>query len=66
MRLKDFESILPPSQRWENLTLANDFLFSRIMRDEGLCTEMIRRILPHINIGHIELINDFRDLFSKT
>ena len=36
------------------------------MRDEGLCTEMIRRILPHINIGHIELINDFRDLFSKT
>lgn len=46
--------MLPPSQRWENLTLANDFLFGRIMRDEGLCTEMIRRILPHIDIGHIE------------
>lgn len=54
MRLKDFESMLPPSQRWENLTLANDFLFGRIMRDEGLCTEMIRRILPHIDIGRIE------------
>ena len=54
MRYKDFESMLPPEQRWENLTLANDFLFGRIMRDPELCTEMIRRILPHIDIGHIE------------
>ena len=54
MRYEDFESTLPPSQRWENLTLANDFLFGRIMRDPKLCTEMIRRILPHMDIGHIE------------
>ncbi|MBQ3398995.1 MAG: Rpn family recombination-promoting nuclease/putative transposase [Synergistaceae bacterium] len=53
MKYKDFESILPPSQRWENLTLANDFLFGKVMRDHELCTEMIRRILPHIDIGHI-------------
>ena len=54
VRYKDFEAMLPPSQRWENLTLANDFLFGKIMRDPELCTEMIRRILPHIDIGHIE------------
>lgn len=54
MRLEEFEQTLPPSMRWENLTLANDFLFGRIMRDPELCTEMIRRILPHMDIGHIE------------
>lgn len=54
MRLRDFEKILPESQRWENLTLANDFMFGMIMRDPELCTEMIRRILPDMNIGRVE------------
>ena len=54
MILRDFELTLPPSQRWENLTLANDFLFGKIMSDAELCTEMIRRILPDIDIGHVE------------
>lgn len=57
MTFDDLELMLPPEQRWENLTLSNDFLFGRIMRDEKLCTEMIRRILPHIEIGHIEFTN---------
>ena len=39
---------------WENLTLANDFLFGKIMSNEELCTEMIRRILPKIKIGRIK------------
>lgn len=54
MREKDFELTLPPSERWENLTLANDFLFGKVMRDTELCTEMIRRILQNIDIGRIE------------
>ena len=54
LRLEDFELTLPESQRWENLTLANDFMFGMIMRDTELCTEMIRRILPDMDIGHIE------------
>ena len=40
-------------QEWENLTLANDFLFGKIMSDKALCTEMLKRILPHIDIGDI-------------
>lgn len=39
---------------WESLTLANDFLFGKIMSNEELCTEMIRRILPKIKIGRIK------------
>ena len=42
------------NQSWEKLTLANDFLFGKIMRDKSLCTEMIKRILPHIDIGDIQ------------
>jgi predicted transposase/invertase (TIGR01784 family) len=42
--------------RWENLTLANDFMFSKVMCDAELCTEMIRRILPDMDIGHIKFI----------
>ena len=47
-------------ERWENLTLANDFMFCRIMHNEKLCTEMIRRILPDIDIGHIEFTQSQR------
>lgn len=54
MRLRDLELTLPPELRWENLTLANDFLFGKVMHDPELCTEMIRRILPEMDIGHIE------------
>ena len=56
MSLEDLEQKIPPSMRWENLTLANDFVFGKIMRDPELCTEMIRRILPDMDIGHIKFI----------
>lgn len=42
-------------QQWENLTLANDFLFGKIMSDKSLCKEMLRRILPHIDISDINI-----------
>ena len=45
---------------WENLTLANDFVFCHIMHNEKLCTEMIRRILPDYDIGHIEFTESQR------
>ena len=54
--LRELELTLPESQRWENLTLANDFMFGTVMRDPELCTEMIRRILPDMDIGRIEFV----------
>ncbi len=54
--LREFELTLPESQRWENLTLANDFMFGKVMRNPELCTEMIRRILPDMDIGRIEFV----------
>ena len=43
-------------QKWESLTLADDFLFGKIMSDPTLCAEMLRRIFPNLDIGEIKVI----------
>ena len=48
--------VIPEEERWENLTLANDFMFGHIMRKKSLCLEMMRRILPEKSIEDIRLI----------
>ena len=42
--------------KWQSLTLADDFLFGKIMSDPELCKEMIDRIFPSLKIGDIEVI----------
>ena len=44
---------LPYEERWENLTLANDFLFGKVFQDKGLCLELVRIILPGLKIKSI-------------
>ncbi len=41
---------------WEELGITNDFLFGKVMQNEELCTELLRRILPGLKIDHIEYI----------
>lgn len=41
-------------KNWENLGITNDFLFGKIMQDSKLCKELLQRILPDLNIDHIE------------
>ena len=40
---------------WESLTLANDFMFFKVMQEKALLKELIRRILPDIDIVEINL-----------
>jgi len=40
--------------QWESLGISNDFLFGKIMQDVELCKELLQRILPDIEIDHIE------------
>ena len=47
------EMTLTAQQQWENLTLADDFLFGKIMSEPALCAEMLRRIFPEIDVGEI-------------
>ena len=49
-------------QRWESLTLADDFLFGKIMSEPTLCAEMLRRIFPDLDIGEIKNIETQKTL----
>ena len=44
---------LQEEERWENLTLANDFLFGKVFQDSELCLELVQMILPELNIERI-------------
>lgn len=39
---------------WEELGISNDFLFGKIMQNPELCRELLQRILPDLEIDHIE------------
>ena len=39
---------------WEELSIANDFLFGKVMQNPELCKELLQRILPDLKIDHIE------------
>ncbi|MBR0185043.1 MAG: hypothetical protein IJQ24_03335, partial [Synergistaceae bacterium] len=40
-------------KKWQNLTLADDFLFCKIMSDISLCSEMLHRIFPELDVSDI-------------
>ncbi len=39
---------------WENLGISNDFILGKVIQNPKLCVELLRRILPHLKIKHIE------------
>ena len=43
-------------KKYEELTLASDFLFCKIMQEPELCKEMLQRIMG-IKLGKVEVIN---------
>ena len=49
-------------QKWEKLTLADDFMFGKIMSEPTLCAEMLRRIFPERKIGKIEIVDTQKTL----
>ena len=49
-------------QKWEKLTLADDFMFGKIMSAPKLCAEMLRRIFPYLDIGKIKIVETQKTL----
>ena len=39
---------------WESLGIANDFMFGKVMQDAELCKGLLQRILPDLEIDHVE------------
>ena len=48
------DQIMENATAWERLQISNDFLFGKIMQDPKLCKELLQRILPELEIDHIE------------
>ena len=47
---------------WEEATISNDFMFSKVMTDKELCRDILRRILPELNIQEIEDVQTQKSL----
>ena len=43
-------------KKYEELTLASDFLFCKIMQDTELCREMLQRIMG-LKLGKVQVVN---------
>lgn len=39
---------------WCTIKISNDFLFGKVMQDPELCKELLQRILPELDIDHVE------------
>ena len=51
---EQMENIEDSQTSWEELGISNDFLFGKVMQDAELCKELLQRILPDLDIDHIE------------
>ena len=49
------------TQKWEDLTISNDFLFSKLMRDEEICKGIIETLL-HIKVGKIDYLEEQKSI----
>ena len=55
MNIEELNQSFSFEQRWENLTLANDFMFGKVFQDADLCLELVKLILPELNTERIIL-----------
>ena len=51
---EDMEEQILVHTSWEEIGISNDFLFGKIMQQPDLCRELLHRILPDLEIDHIE------------
>lgn len=42
------------NEKWENIGLANDFLFGKVMSNPKLCKKLLELIIPEMRIERIE------------
>ena len=48
------ENVEAKQTKWEDLSISSDFLFGKVMQDAELCKELLQRILPDLDIDHVE------------
>ncbi|MBB1078765.1 Rpn family recombination-promoting nuclease/putative transposase [Limosilactobacillus sp. STM2_1] len=49
-------------RNWKTAGLTDDFIFNKVMLDEEICLEVIRRVLPDLDIQKIEIPNAQKEM----
>ena len=49
------EEVVRLLESWETVTISNDFVFCKVMQDEGLLAELIRMILPKLEFEKVRI-----------
>ena len=49
-------------QKWDNADLTDDYIFNKVMLDKEIWLELLRRILPDLNIKDIQYPNNQQEL----
>jgi predicted transposase/invertase (TIGR01784 family) len=52
-KLEQLKETLPPEEKWENLSISNDFIFAKVMEDPNVCKVFLECLLG-IKINHVE------------
>ena len=52
--MKELKNQIEVGTSWEELGICNDFLFGKVMQNPELCKELLKRILPELEIERIE------------
>lgn len=43
------------NSKWESLSISNDFIFSKVMQNETLLRDLLRRVLPQLSISELRV-----------
>ena len=49
-------------KKWDDADLTDDYIFNKVMLDKEICLELLRRILPDLNIKDIQYPNNQQEL----
>ena len=51
-------------QAWQAKTITSDLIFEMVMQNPTLCTELVQRALPELEVGPLHLVNPQQDVHS--
>ncbi|WP_019205932.1 hypothetical protein [Limosilactobacillus ingluviei] len=53
-------------QAWQAKTITSDLIFEMVMQNPTLCTELVQRALPELEVGPLHLVNPQQDVHSAS
>ena len=51
-------------QAWQAKTITSELIFEMVMQNPTLCTELVQRALPELEVGPLHLVNPQQDVHS--